>query len=52
MRVLIDYIKSCFCKHNWILEAHDDWIYCGVAHHRWIFKCNKCNRIKILRVYK
>ena len=54
MRWLINYIRSCFCKHEWeCLES-------GISvwgsendkypnYHQWIYRCKKCgckNRIR------
>lgn len=46
MRWLINYIRSCFCKHDWELLA-DTLVYesesknmpCGKI---WIYRCKKC----------
>ena len=50
MRKLINYIRSCFCKHEWELISHDvasapvySWM---TKAHRWTHMCRKCGYIK------
>lgn len=47
MRWLINYIRSCFCKHDWELifrgEVRDDW---GSHYHNKIYRCKKCGYSK------
>lgn len=49
MRTLINYIRSCFCKHEWELLSHDVasqpvYAYKTKAH-KWTFICKKCGYI-------
>lgn len=43
MRWLINYIRSCFCKHDWEMLTHrniaEDGIIVG---ERWVYRCKKC----------
>ena len=46
MRTLINYIRSCFCKHDWELLANS-LVYEGDYDKRavervWIYRCKKC----------
>lgn len=56
MRKLINYIRSCFCKHEWELLKDMD-VYDTLFdekgiypdYHEWIYRCKKCgcaNKIK------
>lgn len=48
MRWLIDYIRSCFCKHEWEL-IHDNFVectYCDDAYHCKVYRCKKCGYSK------
>lgn len=46
MRWLVNYIRSCFCKHEWeLLSEIDVWdsYYAKMpAGHKWIYRCKKC----------
>ena len=44
MRWLIDYIRSCFCKHDWELIFHGE-VRDGGAYY-WIYRCKKCGYSK------
>lgn len=54
MRWLINYIRSCFCKHEWELldqiKVFDQDKSMKVPdHYEWIYRCKKCgycNKIK------
>lgn len=50
MRWLINYIRSCFCKHEWELLSHetaDIARYCWETRtNRWTYMCKKCGYIK------
>ena len=61
MRWLINYIRSCFCKHDWELldesQVYDDTDYWGrtVKEYKigtkWTYRCKKCGELKINRNY-
>lgn len=45
MRWLINYIRSCFCKHEWeLLYDTDVWeIHPKYpSYHKWVYRCKKC----------
>lgn len=46
MRWLISYIRSCFCKHDWELLAHEVAIRAlysyEIKKQTWIYRCKKC----------
>lgn len=55
MRWLINYIRSCFCKHEWELVKHEEaerseytWL---TKRHDWIYRCKKCWYMKTYRNY-
>lgn len=55
MRWLINYIRSCFCKHDWELIKHEEaynpeysWL---TKRHDWIYRCKKCGYMKTYRNY-
>lgn len=55
MRWLINYIRSCFCKHDWelmsetnIWESADDKYPIGM---KWTYRCKKCGYFKTYRNY-
>lgn len=55
MRWLINYFRSCFCKHDWELLAkvnvfyeESDTIPIGG---KWTYRCKKCGWHKIIRNY-
>ena len=55
---IIDYIRSCFCKHDWEL-VRDAIVYDNtfeVSHglpkgHKYVYICKKCKRMKVLKDY-
>lgn len=58
MRWLIDYIRECFCKHEWECIAEKIAVYdvdtFGVQsnfpiYHKWIYVCKKCKKVKEVR---
>ena len=61
MRRLIDYIRSCFCKHEWELldevEVYDNTNYYGrkvdiyKIGRRWTYRCKKCGYFKVHKNY-
>ena len=61
MRKLIDYIRSCFCKHEWELldetSVYSNTDYCGrtVDPYRigtqWTYRCKKCGYFKVHKNY-
>lgn len=46
MKWLINYIRSCFCKHEWECLIKDRPIYANgynnPVKYIWIYRCNKC----------
>ena len=45
MRWLINYIRSCFCKHDWeLLDVAEIWGDYGKYPKRrqWVYRCKKC----------
>lgn len=55
MRWLINYIRSCFCKHEWELIKHEEacrqeypWV---VKRHNFIYRCKKCGYKNIIKNY-
>lgn len=61
MRRLIDYIKSCFCKHEWELlketAVYDNTDYWGRTVEmypigkKWFYRCKKCGCSKLYKDY-
>jgi hypothetical protein len=61
MRKLIDYIRSCFCKHEWEQldenEVYSNTDYWGrtVDPYRigtkWTYRCKKCGYFKVHKNY-
>lgn len=62
MRKLINYIRSCFCKHDWkifnvekIYIDADDWIrYIEQPYTikiKWTYRCKKCGHMKTHKNY-
>lgn len=61
MRTLVNYIRSCFCNHDWELlnetTVYDDTDYWGrttkpyFVGKKWTYRCKKCGYIKIYRDY-
>lgn len=57
MRWLIDYIRSCFCKHDWellqsanVYQRHINKIAYPIGG-EWTYRCKKCCRSKIIKNY-
>ena len=55
MRWLINYFRSCFCKHDWELLGkanmfydEDDKMSIGM---KWTYRCKKCGWHKIIKNY-
>ena len=55
MRWLIDYIRSCFCKHEWELLSNEtakepeySWM---MKKSRWLYRCKKCGCSKMYQNY-
>lgn len=56
MKKLIEYIRSCFCHHEWILlhegnVRFDEW-HSMPVYHQWIFQCKKCGELKYISAKK
>ena len=55
MRKLIDYIRSCFCKHEWELLSHDIAQYSKYTwetkQEKWAYRCKKCGYFKVHKNY-
>ena len=61
MRWLIDYIRSCFCKHDWELidkkQVYDNTDYWGRTVEpyyigtKWTYRCKKCGYFKVDKNY-
>ena len=53
MKWIINYIRSCFCKHEWELLYHEEAEsseYCWrTKKHQWIYRCNKCGCKNIIK---
>lgn len=47
MRWLINYIRSCFCKHEWemIFDAEVHYDYGSIKHYK-TYRCTKCGYSK------
>lgn len=48
MRWVINYIRSCFCEHEWELIHHSfvnggEW---GDSYHSKVYRCKKCGHSK------
>lgn len=57
MRWLINYFRSCFCKHDWELLQQTN-VWSGDNPHfeypigtKWIYRCKKCGWHKIIKNY-
>lgn len=56
MRWIVNYIRSCFCTHDWELldesTVYDNTDYCGrmvkpyIVGTRWVYRCKKCGASK------
>ena len=56
MRILIDYIRSCFCKHEWecVKEVTMFDPECSSSRPigtKWVYRCKKCYRHKVVKDY-
>lgn len=61
MKWFINYIRSCFCKHEWelldksqVYSNTDDWGRTVEAYRvgtKWTYRCNKCGENKIVKNY-
>lgn len=56
MKKIIDFVKSFFCKHEWVLLYDSDvrfneWKSMPMCH-QWIFRCKKCGELKYISAKK
>lgn len=57
MRTLINYIRSCFCKHDWEEMSHTKMYDCDPftkdlpIGDRWTYRCKKCGCFKTYKNY-
>ena len=55
MRLLVNYIRQCFCKHDWELLKHEEAeraeYYWHIKKHNWTYRCKKCGYIKNYKNY-
>ena len=55
MRVIIDYIRSCFCKHEYELikqvQVFESCLDNRPMGTKWVYRCKKCLRHKIVKDY-
>jgi hypothetical protein len=56
MRWLINYIRSCFCQHDWELLREtrmwdDDYGFRYPIGTKWTYRCKKCGWHKIIKNY-
>lgn len=56
MRWLVNYIRSCFCKHDWELLKEvkmwdGDTQYNMPIGTKWVYRCKKCGWHKIIKDY-
>lgn len=53
MRWLINYIHSCFCKHDWeLLQKEDMYAYVNMPiGTKWTYRCKNCGYIKTYKNY-
>lgn len=53
MRTLLNYLRSCFCKHDW--EELDHSLIYGHTNRpigdRWTYRCKKCGCFKTYKNY-
>ena len=53
MRWLINYIRSCFCEHEWetLLDGCKVWGSCKTYpdYHKWVYCCKKCKLKKVIK---
>ena len=52
MKTIINYIKSCFCRHDWKclseIEIYDGY-HTTPTGHKWIYLCKKCMQKKVIK---
>lgn len=52
MKTIINYIRSCFCKHEWKLlnkiEYYNEFHELPIGH-KWIYICEKCMQKKVIK---
>ena len=56
MRRLVNYIRSCFCQHDWeLLQKSQVWdTYISTQYPigvKWVYRCKKCGWHKIIKNY-
>lgn len=54
MRTLINYIRQCFCKHDWKLLSHqiaNQKYYWCTANEVWVHECKKCGYKKTYKIH-
>lgn len=54
MRWLINYIRSCFCNHDWELLSHvniRENCFGYVIGEKWTHRCKKCGYVKTYKNY-
>lgn len=53
MRWLINYIRSCFCKHDWECLQSEIPVYldeCKIpVRYEWVYRCKKCGCKNIIK---
>ena len=53
MGLIIDMIRSWFCKHEWEclreIDVYDTAWDRMPSYHKWVYVCKKCKRKKIIR---
>lgn len=56
MKTLIQYLRSCFCRHEWELLLDRDLTTYSlmkegdvVIGHKWVYFCKKCGHHKAIR---
>lgn len=55
MRWLINYIRSCFCNHEWECLQNEMPVYESPdkkypIRHEWVYRCKKCCCKKVIKV--
>lgn len=55
MRKLINYIRSCFCTHDWELLKYDElpqpeYSWC-IKRRIWTYRCKKCGYMETYKNY-
>ena len=55
MRTLINYLRSCFCKHDWEEMSHVKMYDCDPRDmpigDKWTYRCKKCGCFKTYKNY-